>query len=288
MKPPAISEVLAAVRRRMGAPGTYRELQSGLTNRSYLIEVDGRPHVLRLDTAQTEKLGLDRAREYEIQRRAAGAGLAPRILAAAPDEGWLVYEYLEGTALTAEDLADPATLEAIGDLLRAVHALPGSGQVLDVDGAAERYAAIVRSDPGLRRFAQRCVGIVSGTAPPSEIRCCHNDVVAANIISRGGLSLIDWEYAADNDPLFDLACLAGYHDLGEEAVEVLLRAYAGRPDGRIRTRLAEQRRLFDALQWLWLAAQATLAPRHGRRARLEELRQRISRQPDCHGSPVVP
>jgi thiamine kinase-like enzyme len=232
--------------------------------------------VLRLDTAHAARLGLDRRLEFEIQRRAAAAGLAPRILAAEPDEGWLLYEYLEGKDLHAGDLADHATLEAIAKLLRAVHDLPASGRVLPVVDAALRYAAIVQPDSDLSEFAHRCVDAVAAAPPPATTACCHNDVVAANIVSNGRLRLIDWEYACDNDPLFDLASLAGYHDLEERAVNALLVAYAGTGDGEMRERLAAQRRLFDALQWLWLAAQQLLAPSDGQLARLATLKSRIA------------
>lgn len=275
MTAPDVANVLARIARRIRLPATYRELQRGLTNFSYLVEVEGRPHVLRLDTAHAARIGLDRRLGSEIQRRAAAAGLAPRILAAEPDEGWLLYEYLEGRVLQAGDLADPATLEAIAKLLRAVHGLPASGHVLPVADAAARYAAIVQPDPDLSAFARRCVDVVSAAPPPATTACCHNDVVAANIVSNSRLRLIDWEYACDNDPLFDLASVAGFHDLDQRAVETLLAAYAGTGDGEMRERLAAQRRLFDALQWLWLAAQRLLAPRDGQLARLATLKARI-------------
>jgi len=276
MSGPVIANILAGIGRRIRVPATYREIQAGLTNKSYLVEIEGRPHVLRLDTGHAATMGLDRGLELEIQRRAAGAGLAPGILAADADEGWLLYEYLEGRALQPGDLVNHAMLEAIATLLRAVHGLPASGRLLSVSAAAARYAAIVQPAPDLSAFAQRCVEAVVAAPSPVTIRCCHNDVVAANIVSNGRLRLIDWEYACDNDPLFDLASLAGYHDLDERAVAALLAAYAGGVDGEMRERLSAQRRLFDALQWLWLAAQQVLSPKDGQLARLEALKTRIA------------
>jgi thiamine kinase len=268
--------VLAGIARRMKVPASWREIQAGLTNRSYLIEIEGRPHVLRLDTVHAAGMGLDRRLEFEVQRRAADAGLAPRILAAEPDEGWLLYEYLEGRVLEPCDLAEYATLEAVAELLRAVHGLPASGRVLSVTAAAARYAEIVQPEPELSTFARRCIGVVAAAPSPVTIRCCHNDVVAANVVANGRMRLIDWEYACDNDPLFDLASLAGYHDLDERTVTVLLHAYAGTGDGDLRERLSAQRRLFDALQWLWLAARQVLVPNDGQRARLATLKTRIA------------
>lgn len=272
----AVAKVLAGIGRRLDVSATCREIQAGLTNRSYLVDVEGRPHVLRVDTRHAARMGLDRRLEFEIQRRAASRGIAPRVLAADPDEGWLLYEYLEGRVLTPADLADQATIEAIAELLRSVHDLPASGRMLSAVDAAARYAAIVGPETGLSDFSQRCVALVAAAPPPVTVRCCHNDIVAANIVANGGLRLIDWEYACDNDPLFDLASLAGYHDLDERTVASLLAAYAGTGDGEMRERLSAQRRLFDALQWLWLAAQQEIAPSTSQLDRLDALRKRIA------------
>lgn len=273
---PGVLEVLASVARRLDLPATYRELQAGLTNTSYLVDVNGRPHVLRIDTPHAQTLGLDRELEYRVQRRAADAGLAPAIVAAEPAAGWVVYEYLPGRALVPGDLADRKTLEAIAALLRAVHALPVAGRTLSVTAAASRYAAVVEADRQLLPFARGCVEVVVESPPADDVRCCHNDIVAGNLISNGRLRLIDWEYACDNEPLFDLASLAGYHDLDERAVTILLGAYAGGHDRAMRERLERQRRLFDALQWLWLAAQQVLAPNDAQRRRLTVLERRIA------------
>ena len=273
---PAVTEVLGAIGRRLKVSPTYREIQAGLTNRSYLVEVNGRSHVLRLDTRHAARMGLDRRLEFEIQRRAAARGIAPPILAAEPDEGWLLYEYLDGRVLKPGDLTDRATIEAIAEVLRIVHDLPASRRVLSVNDAAARYLAIVRPDSSLSAFAHRCVERVAAAPTPATIRCCHNDIVAANIVANGRLRLIDWEYACDNDPLFDLASLAGYHDLDERIVADLLAAYSGTSDGELRERLVEQRRLFDALQWLWLAAQQVIAPSGPQLDRLRALKERIA------------
>jgi thiamine kinase-like enzyme len=113
--------------------------------------------------------------------------------------------------------------------------------------------------------------------PPSDaVAVCHNDVVAQNIISTPALKLLDWEYACDNDPLFDLASLVGYHNLDERLALALLDSSAGGADAALRDRLAAQVRLYDAIQWLWLANRHRLSPNAQQAARLEVLQQRIA------------
>ncbi len=248
------------------------ELKGGLTNRVYHVRAAGRECVLRLDS---QDVGHDRRCESRIMAAAGEAGLAPAVLYADPDAGIFVTEYLHGKVWQHRDLESHDKLEALAELLRRVHALPVCESTIDLTAFAEHYARSSGIRDDQKVFASRCVRIVRARSLQDEFTCCHNDVVANNIIESGGLKLIDWEYAGDNDPFYDLASLVGYHDLGMQSRQVLLGAYAGGLDRETEDRLAEQLRIFDAIQWLWLAARQGAAP-HGRLAvRLDELQKRI-------------
>ncbi len=84
-----------------------------------------------------------------------------------------------------------------------------------------------------------------------DLRCCHNDLVAENIVTARGVVFLDFEYACDNDPLFDLAVVAEHHRLSDSAEERLLTAYFGAEAPEKREELAAQRRVYAALSWLW-------------------------------------
>ena len=89
---------------------------------------------------------------------------------------------------------------------------------------------------------------------PADLCLCHNDLVAENIVDTGELMFLDWEYACDNDPLFDLATVVAQHELDEAQTDVLLSAYF---DGAWRTGRPELERQvanYNALLWLWKAA----------------------------------
>lgn len=272
-----------AIERVFGTEQGVSELQlvnAGLTNHTFVLRHDGRRLVLRVDTEGAAILGLDRAMEVAVLQRASSSGIAPEVFFADPAAGLLVREYLQGRALDARDLATPAILEALAGVLREVHQLPECGASFAASDAAARYVDIVRSDPDLHSFALYCATNIAGIPVASHLRCCHHDIVAGNIIldlaTNGKLRLIDWEYARDNDPFFDLASLIGYHDLAAAPVDILLSAYTGGTDPEDRDRLQLQLRLFDLLQWLWLAAQQVLAPKVPQLVRLRELRQRIA------------
>jgi thiamine kinase-like enzyme len=173
------------------------------------------------------------------------------------------------------DLESEQNLEALAGLLRQVHELPACRSPIDLSGIAQQYEQFLGARGGLHAFAMKCIRIIRDTSAPEQLTCCHNDIVATNVIDSGGLRLIDWEYACDNDPLFDLASLIGFHDLGEQKQQALLSAYAGGADRELEQRLAEQLRVFDAIQWLWLATRQLRSPRKNQARRLEELQARI-------------
>lgn len=253
-------------------------IAGGLTNRSFLVDSGSERLVLRLDAEQTSAIGLDRHTELQILRNAAEASLAPQVRYAEPEAGILLYEYLPGAVWTRASLDDDDNLDRAASLLRDVHALPASGVVLDFLAAANRYATVVSRNTELRADAALWVDIVRATPEPAAGCCCHNDVIASNIIGDlrdRRLKLLDWEYACDNDPWFDVASLIAYHDLDRRQSDRLLQAYAGGPASEARERLELQLRLYDAIQALWLAARYVIAPKSEHRARLEQLRRRI-------------
>jgi thiamine kinase len=252
-----------------------QELSGGLTNRVYHVRSSGQECVLRLHTHNNGSVHLDRSCELAILETAADAGIAPAILYADSDAGILVTEYLHGAPWQESDLESSENIEALAELLRHVHELPLCRSRVDLAAIAEKYEEQLHKYHGPHAFASNCVRIISESPVHESVACCHNDIVAANIVDSGALKLVDWEYARDNDPMFDLASVIGFHDFDKDRQQMLLSAYAGAAASELQGRLAEQVRAFDALQWLWLATRQLAAPHSDQARRLEELQQRI-------------
>ena len=251
------------------------ELKGGLTNRTYQVRIDGGEFVMRLDSEQASLFGFDRSGELAILASAGRAGIAPDVHYADPDQGLLVTTFLPGRVWVEEDLESTRNLEALAGLLRRVHALPVQGAKLDIVGVARTYQKVLERRQGLHAFATRCVEVIESVPASTDHACCHNDIVAANVIDGHGLKLIDWEFACKHDPYFDLASAIGFHNLDADRASVLLDAYAGGSDAAAREKLAAQVRVYDAIQWLWLAARHLVYPKRWQAQRLEELQQRI-------------
>ena len=251
------------------------ELKGGLTNRIHLVERDGQKCILRLDTEHTDVFDLNRPRELSILERATDSGIAAEVIYSDVDAGILLSAFIPGRNWEAADLDDYTDLEALSALLHEVHALPTCGSVFDASRVARRYVENLSSDDSSHAFGVRCQEIIDTIEGSGVTCCCHNDLVVENIISASRLMLLDWEYACDNDPLFDLASLISYHDLNDDKSHELLSAYSGGTDPAVKELLDGQVRLYDAIQWLWLANRQLITRTSHQAARLEELQRRI-------------
>ena len=161
-------------------------------------------------------------------------------------------EYVDGNVWSNASLDENENLEQLAAALRALHALPLTGRTLDAVAAAHDY---VRQITGVNPDRVRdCVQKIESTPSPTNLCCCHNDLVAANIIATPGLRFLDWEYASDNDPLFDLATIVAHHRLPAERSDYLLNVYFDGDGQRWREQFARQVELYEALLWLWEAA----------------------------------
>lgn len=211
-------------------------LAGGITNTNFTVRDRGRKFVVRIgDDIPVHHVS--RKAELAAARAAHATGLAPEILHAEP--GALVMPWIEGRALSPEDVRDPAMLGRIVPLLRRCHAevgrhLEGPAPLFWVFHVCRDYARTLQRRrsrmlpelPRLMAMNDRLealvgdVGLVFG----------HNDLLAANILDDGRrLWLLDWEYAGFNSPLFDLGGLASNSEMPAAMHERMFEAYFERP-----------------------------------------------------------
>jgi thiamine kinase len=236
--------------------GSCSQLSGGLTNRTWLVSLGDRKAVLKVDNFPRVPPFNDRFAEKRIQTMAAAAGLANNVLFA--NERVYLTEYIEGKVWTAEDIAVENNLRDLAALLRRLHSQALSGRHFDAIDAAEGYVAKIRISESAT--ARHCIGIVKKLHAPMNLCCCHNDLVAGNFIATPGLRLLDWEYACDNDPLFDLAIVVAQHQLTEAHARFFLDSYFDGDGERWYEKLTQQMALYNALVWLWYASRPNPEP----------------------------
>lgn len=225
---------------------------AGHSRTSFLVETEAGKAVLKIDAVPRTAPFNSRIREAEIQTRAAAEGLANRVLYAS--EKLFLTEFVDGEVLTAKTLAARSKLLSIAQTLRRVHALPLTGRDFDARGAARTYAESISSAAG--KACALALSAVDAMPITRKGRCCHNDLVAENILASPAIRLLDWEYACDNDPAFDLATIVAHHELPEQQALVFYDAYYGGRSAYCREMLAAYERGYAGLTWLWTAANA--------------------------------
>lgn len=245
-----VDEVLAVIGGWEGAIATV--LPGGLTNRAWHVEKDGRRAVLKIDATHRTEPYNTRRREADIQARAFEAGLANRVLFAS--DTIYMTEYVDGEVWSRDCLESDANIAQLAIALRRLHSLPLSGRTFDAAGAARAYARRIAGQDETR--VRDCVQRVEQGPQPFNLCLCHNDLVVGNIINTPETRFLDWEYACDNDPFFDLATVVAHHHLNDAQRDRLLDAYFDGDGSRWREQLARQAEVYDALLYLWKAARA--------------------------------
>ena len=258
------TEFLAAYPDFRNAQLIRRLAGGGGWNQSWLVARGLQRLVIRLDTSAVPRLGLDRAAEAAVLRAIHGQKIGPEVVLADAKEGVLVTRWLAGRACTPVLLRNPYLLRALGLLLGRLHkrVAPPPGQPeLDMGLAMARYAETV-GGAFARRLARAGTRAWHASRPGERrVVLCHNDPVAQNLLQGPTLRLIDWEFAAPGDPLFDLAVVIGHHGLNERQADIVLAAARGgvrAADRRALERLVEA---YGCLRELWDCAVRRLLQR---------------------------
>ena len=236
------------------------ELISECNNRAYKLLSDKREYFLRLDGPNAKNLSVDREREVRIQKIAADAGFAPHILFEDFENGILLTQLIQGSQWTKDDFEKPKKIISLVELLLKLHSLPLSGFNLNASEVAHNYLLNVTNDSEYYNFSKKCFDVIIKTQTTENKCFCHNDIHAANIIQNNNLYLLDWEYAHDNDPMFEIASISVCNNLRKEEESLLLDEYIAGSKIHTAEGYQEQKRLFEAINFLWLVSHQSIRP----------------------------
>jgi thiamine kinase-like enzyme len=259
-----LGEALARATTGLGlAPGTVpliRARLGGLTNENYLIEAAGERLVLRLPGAGTADY-IDRAAEEQAARATAAVGVNAEVVLFDPTDGLQLCRFIEsGTTMSAAAFRNEDRIRRAAIALRTVHreAVPFRARFECLATIRDYAALLARRNATLpdgyaqaQAQAERVRDVLA--AHPGPLAPCHCDPLAENFIDTGTvMHVVDWEYAGNNDPMWDLGDLAveAAFDAGQEAA--LLDSYF---DGRVpdadRARMVLYKAMCDLLWSFW-------------------------------------
>jgi thiamine kinase-like enzyme len=233
---------------------------AGLTNVNYRVEVDGESFVLRVPGAGTSEY-IDRRAEEAAARAAADAGVNAEVVFFDAVDGLMVTRFVEGAAtMDAERFRDLAAVGRAGRVLRRLHGESAAFATnFELFPMIDAYKALLAEKgatlPAGYDDVQSRAGMVRAAleARPAPLSACHCDPLCENFLDTGDrMYLIDYEYAGNNDPMWDLGDLSveGRFDAVQD--DALLRSYfAGEPPRDQVGRMVAYKALCDLLWTLW-------------------------------------
>lgn len=220
------------------------ELGAGRTNQNYIVSTRGVRFFARIGL-DLPFFGVLRAREHEALRAAAAAGVGARVHhVELPDIS--VVDLVPGRALTEEDVraaaaSDSPLLDVLTGTIRRLHEadFPESLAMGATESWGGPHFALWLQFAEERRYsrvpavaeARRMVTVLEAAADESLVRAgdarlCHYDLLPDNfVLGPDGITIVDFEYAAAGQPLFDLAVLAMGASLCADADRGLLSSY---------------------------------------------------------------
>ncbi len=208
-------------------------LKKGMTNRSFLFTCKDRKYIMRIPGEGTDQL-INRGEEAEVYQAIADKDLCDSIVYINPENGYKITEYYENTRVcdpeNIEDLKRcMKKLKSFHDMdLKVSHTFPLFDRI-------EYYESLWDGIPsGYRDYQKTKENVFSLQSYIREhaqkICLTHIDAVPDNFlfVKKGEeeeIRLIDWEYAAMQDPHIDIAMFCIYAMYDRDQVEQLIDLY---------------------------------------------------------------
>jgi thiamine kinase-like enzyme len=209
-------------------------LKKGMTNRSFTFECKGKRYIMRIPGEGTDQL-INRREEASVYRTLEGQNICENVLYINPENGYKVTEFFENARV-----CDPENAENVKKCMRFLRKFHQKQlsvpHVFDIFEKINFYESLWNGQPSaFRDYDQTKQNIFSLKKMIDQMAptycLTHIDAVPDNFLfypdtdGQEKIRLIDWEYAAMQDPHVDIAMFAIYAMYDREQVEALIDAY---------------------------------------------------------------
>ena len=203
------------------------KLNKGLTNDNYLITIDHARFVLRVPKSDSSKI-VNFVHEAKALELAKKAGLDVNTLYYDQESGIKITQYVDDMK-TYNEYQGSDKLVRTANLMKRLHDLKTPiGYDFDPISRYRQYRSYVKH-PLIDD--QRASAIIDAVKTLKYVpTLCHNDWVPGNIgFSQHKDVLIDYEYAGDNDPFFDVMSFITENDIPLKDRQSFYDAYFDHP-----------------------------------------------------------
>ena len=247
-----------------------RTLKAGMTNKSFLFEVDGQSYICRIPGKGTDVL-IDRKHEYDSYMAVKDLHITERIIYFDRESGYKISKFYDGSRN-----ADPKNEKEMGRCMELLKSLHDKNihvdHSFDIAERIEYYTKLCNESGGISfedvSFVQKNMQVLLDVLDQMKShKClCHIDSVADNFIitADSRIKLIDWEYAGMAEPIIDVAMCSIYSYYDKEEANELLESYLQRkPNALEYKKLYSYMALSGYLWALWTVYKSNIGEEFG-------------------------
>ncbi|ETA74616.1 phosphotransferase [Ligilactobacillus equi] len=204
-------------------------LKKGMTNRSFKFICQDKRYIMRIPGEGTGEL-INRQKEAQVYQVIAQHQIGENVCYINPNNGYKLTEFIENTCSC--DSRKQTDLEICMGLLRNFHQLNLKVDFeFDLFGMVEFYEKLRQRSSNYRDYTEikrRVLQLKDYIdVVKKEYVLCHIDANEDNFLLKpdGSAFLIDWEYAAMQDPDVDIAMFAIYSMYNRQQLDNVIDTY---------------------------------------------------------------
>ena len=236
--------IKAFVKESLNKDAVIKErLMGGMSNFTYIIEIDNKKYTFRIPGKGAEHF-TNRKREIAIMKEIKQFDFLPDPIVNDEQTGYKIAPFVEGTPLSE---ISPKPYESVVAILKKLHNAPKFPFDYEPLKRLEKYEKITSGlDPVYIALKDKWIEIYNNILCHVELVACHGDSQTSNfVLGEKRLYLMDWEFSANNDPIYDIAC---FGNANFEEAKSLIEEYFESAGKKEYQRLYAWR-MFQCLQW---------------------------------------
>ena len=264
-----LESVVSQIAEWQGGAIRYAPVGGGISNENWRVDVAclDRSFFCKVPGAGTEMF-IKRDTAHEASLKAADTGFGVPVFAFLKDSGVQIFDFLEGwRASSNRDFLDRDVRHNALTALKAFHQQPRLAQTKTIFDMIEEHHEQVRELDARRpadpmylqtRYQEAKTAL---QAAGSTLCPCMNDTLAGNFMldQQGAVMLVDFEYASNNDPYYELALWFGEMFFDADVELEMLEAYFGTVRAQDVARIALNKALADVKWATWAMVQLRMS-----------------------------
>jgi len=208
-------------------------LKKGMTNRSFTFQINEKKYIMRIPGEGTDKL-INRKNEFNIYNEINHKNICENIIYMNPDNGYKITEFINDTR-TCNPNMDSDLIICMSKLrdfhnmnLKVNHTFDLYKQIEFYESLWENNKSIYRDYLKTKNNIYKLKKYIDEHKEKEVLT--HIDAVPDNFLISGEennktIYLIDWEYAAMQDPHIDIAMFCIYSLYNKEQIDKLIDIY---------------------------------------------------------------